>query len=59
MNDEKLVITKTLIRVSFIVGVPDMPHFYKKYGGGRISAAINKSIIVAKKNKKNEYIYKC
>ena len=49
----KIVITKTPLRISFSGGGTDMPYFYKNYGGTTISSAINKFIYVTVKLHKN------
>jgi D-glycero-alpha-D-manno-heptose-7-phosphate kinase len=45
-NNEKVVISKTPLRISFLGGGTDMPYFYKKNGGITVSCAINKFIYV-------------
>ena len=49
MNDDKIVVTKTPLRVSFLGGGTDMPYFYKKKGGATISCTINRYIYVIAK----------
>jgi D-glycero-alpha-D-manno-heptose-7-phosphate kinase len=49
MNNEKIIITKTPLRISFIGGGTDMPYFYEKNGGATISCAINKYVYVTVK----------
>ena len=53
MFDEKVVITKTPLRVSFVGGGTDMPYFYNKFSGATISCAINKYIYVTAKYHNN------
>ena len=53
MLDEKIVITKTPLRVSFVGGGTDMPYFYNKFSGATISCAINKYIYVTAKYHNN------
>ena len=53
MLDEKVVITKTPLRVSFVGGGTDMPYFYNKFYGATISCAINKYIYVTAKYHNN------
>lgn len=48
-NDDKVIITRTPLRVSFIGGGTDMPYFYNKYSGATLSCAINKYIYVTVK----------
>lgn len=45
-NNDKVVISKTPLRISFLGGGTDMPYFYKKNGGITVSCAINKYIYV-------------
>ena len=49
MIHQKVVITKTPLRVSFVGGGTDIPYFYKKYSGGTVSCAIDKYIYVTVK----------
>ena len=53
MLDEKVVITKTPLRLSFVGGGTDMPYFYNKFSGATISCAINKYIYVTAKYHNN------
>jgi D-glycero-alpha-D-manno-heptose-7-phosphate kinase len=53
MLNEKVVITKTPLRVSFVGGGTDMPYFYNKFSGATISCAINKYIYVTVKYHNN------
>jgi D-glycero-alpha-D-manno-heptose-7-phosphate kinase len=53
MYNEKIVISKTPLRVSFIGGGTDMPYFYNKYSGATISCAIDKYIYVTVKFQTN------
>jgi D-glycero-alpha-D-manno-heptose-7-phosphate kinase len=53
MFNEKVVITKTPLRISFIGGGTDMPYFYNKFSGATISCAINKYIYVTAKYHNN------
>jgi len=53
MLDEKVVITKTPLRVSFVGGGTDMPYFYNKFSGATISCAINKYVYVTAKYHNN------
>ena len=46
MEDSKIFISKTPLRLSFSGGGTDMPYFYKKYGGLTVSATIKKYIYV-------------
>ena len=49
MINDKIVITRTPLRISFIGGGTDMPYFYKKNNGATISCAINYYIYVTVK----------
>jgi D-glycero-alpha-D-manno-heptose-7-phosphate kinase len=49
MHNEKIVISKTPLRVSFIGGGTDMPYFYNNYSGATISCAIDKYVYVTAK----------
>lgn len=49
----KIVTTRTPLRVSFLGGGTDMPYFYEKYGGKTISSSIDKFIYVTVKKHKN------
>ena len=49
MIDDKIVITRTPLRISFIGGGTDMPYFYNKNGGATISCTINRYIYVTVK----------
>jgi len=49
MQDEKVVISKTPLRVSFVGGGTDMPYFYNKYSGATLSCAIDKYVYVTVK----------
>ena len=53
MLNEKVVITKTPLRISFVGGGTDMPYFYNKFSGATISCAINKYIYVTAKYHNN------
>ena len=53
MIDDKVVITKTPLRVSFVGGGTDMPYFYEKKTGATISCAINRYIYVTAKYHNN------
>ena len=53
MTDDRVVMTKTPLRVSFVGGGTDMPYFYNKYGGSTISCAINRYIYVTAKHHNN------
>jgi D-glycero-alpha-D-manno-heptose-7-phosphate kinase len=53
MKDDKVIITKTPLRVSLVGGGTDMPYFYKKYGGETLSFAINRYIYVTAKYHNN------
>ncbi len=53
MFNEKVVITKTPLRVSFVGGGTDMPYFYNKFSGATISCAIDKYIYVTAKYHNN------
>ena len=53
MDEEKVVISRTPLRVSFIGGGTDMPYFYNKFNGGTISVAIDKYIYVTAKYHNN------
>jgi len=53
MINEKIVITKTPLRVSFVGGGTDMPYFYNKFSGATISCAIDKYIYVTAKYHNN------
>jgi len=46
MNKEKIVVTKTPLRISFIGGGTDMPYFYNKNGGVTLVTSINKYVYV-------------
>jgi D-glycero-alpha-D-manno-heptose-7-phosphate kinase len=49
MYNEKIVISKTPLRVSFMGGGTDMPYFYNKYSGATLSCAIDKYVYVTVK----------
>jgi len=53
MINEKIVISRTPLRVSFVGGGTDMPYFYNKSFGATISCAINKYIYVTAKYHNN------
>ena len=53
MINEKIVISRTPLRVSFVGGGTDMPYFYNKFFGATISCAINKYIYVTAKYHNN------
>ena len=53
MFNEKVVITKTPLRVFFVGGGTDMPYFYNKFSGATISCAIDKYIYVTAKYHNN------
>ena len=53
MINEKIVISRTPLRVSFVGGGTDMPYFYNKFSGATISCAINKYIYVTAKYHNN------
>ena len=53
MIDDKIIITRTPLRISFIGGGTDMPYFYNKNGGATISCAINQYIYVTVKYHNN------
>ena len=53
MIDDKVIITKTPLRVSFVGGGTDMPYFYEKKTGATISCAINRYIYVTAKYHNN------
>ena len=53
MFNEKIVITKTPLRISFVGGGTDMPYFYNKFSGATISCAINKYVYVTAKYHNN------
>ncbi len=53
MNKDKIVITKTPLRISFVGGGTDMPYFYNKHEGCTVSCAINKYIYVTVKAHQN------
>jgi D-glycero-alpha-D-manno-heptose-7-phosphate kinase len=53
MLNEKVVITKTPLRVSFVGGGTDMPYFYNKFSGATISCTIDKYIYVTAKYHNN------
>ena len=53
MIDDRVVMTKTPLRVSFVGGGTDMPYFYNEYGGSTISCAINRYIYVTAKHHNN------
>jgi len=46
---DKIAISKTPLRVSFVGGGTDMPYFYNKYNGATISCAINRYVYVTVK----------
>lgn len=46
MNKEKIIVTKTPLRISFIGGGTDMPYFYNKNGGVTLVTSINKYVYV-------------
>lgn len=51
-----MIIVQTPLRVSFFGGGTDFPEFYRKYGGGTLSTAINKYIYVVVKSRFDDYI---
>jgi D-glycero-alpha-D-manno-heptose-7-phosphate kinase len=53
MINEKIIISRTPLRVSFVGGGTDMPYFYNKFSGATISCAINKYIYVTAKYHNN------
>ena len=53
MLHQKVVISKTPLRVSFAGGGTDIPYFYKKYSGATVSCAIDKYIYVTVKYHNN------
>ncbi len=53
MKDDKIIITKTPLRISFVGGGTDMPYFYNRYNGATISLAINRYIYVTVKYHNN------
>jgi D-glycero-alpha-D-manno-heptose-7-phosphate kinase len=53
MLEEKVVITKTPLRVSLVGGGTDMPYFYNKFFGITISFAIKKYVYVTAKYHNN------
>ena len=53
MKDDKVIITRTPLRVSFVGGGTDMPYFYNKFGGATVSCAINRYIYVTAKYHNN------
>ena len=53
MINDKVVISKTPLRVSFVGGGTDMPYFYNKFSGATISCAIDKYIYVTAKYHNN------
>lgn len=53
MYNEKIVISKTPLRVSFMGGGTDMPYFYNKYSGATLSCAIDKYVYVTIKFQNN------
>ena len=53
MKDDKVIITRTPLRVSFVGGGTDMPYFYNKFGGVTVSCAINRYIYVTAKYHNN------
>ena len=53
MIDDRIVMTKTPLRISFVGGGTDMPYFYNRHGGATISCAINRYIYVTAKHHNN------
>lgn len=53
MQDNKIFISRTPLRISFSGGGTDMPYFYEKYGGMTISTSIKKYIYVLVKSHNN------
>jgi D-glycero-alpha-D-manno-heptose-7-phosphate kinase len=53
MINDKVVITKTPLRISFVGGGTDMPYFYNKFYGITINCTINKYIYVTAKYHNN------
>ena len=53
MQENKIYISRTPLRVSFFGGGTDMPYFYEKYGGYTISTTIKKYIYVVVKRHNN------
>jgi D-glycero-alpha-D-manno-heptose-7-phosphate kinase len=53
MFNEKIISTRTPLRVSFVGGGTDMPYFYNNFSGATISCAINKYIYVIVKYQNN------
>lgn len=53
MEDSKIFISRTPLRLSFSGGGTDMPYFYEKYGGLTVSTTIKKYIYVLVKPHNN------
>ena len=52
-----MIITQTPLRISFVGGGTDIPHFYENEGGAVISSAIDKYIFVILKQRFDDMIY--
>lgn len=53
MFDEKIIISRTPLRISFVGGGTDMPYFYNKFTGATISCTINRYVYVTVKYHNN------
>ena len=53
MQENKIYISRTPLRISFFGGGTDMPYFYEKFGGNTISTTIKKYIYVVVKRHNN------
>ena len=47
----KMIISKTPLRMSFVGGGSDLPAFYRDHGGAVISSSINKYVYIILKKK--------
>jgi D-glycero-alpha-D-manno-heptose-7-phosphate kinase len=53
MFDEKIIISRTPLRISCVGGGTDMPYFYNKFTGATISCTINRYVYVTVKYHNN------
>ena len=53
MQENKIYISRTPLRISFFGGGTDMPYFYEKFGGNTISTTIKKYVYVVVKRHNN------
>lgn len=52
-----MIITQTPLRISFLGGGTDFPDFYKKYGGGVVTTALDKYVYCIVKERFDKDIY--